>query len=83
MVILYKFCSSVILLLRFTPQFFLTKKTINKDLEENSCRIFPNFCYAKTSLNPDVKLNRIFTLETKKSWGRCFAHIVFYFVKEI
>jgi len=37
--------------------FFLAEKTYNKDLEIPPCRLHPNFCFAKTSLNRDVKLN--------------------------
>jgi len=40
---------------RFSPAFFLAEKTHNKDLEISPCRLHPNFCYAKTSLNPNVK----------------------------
>ncbi len=37
--------------------FFLAEKTYNKDLEIPPCRLHPNFCFAKTSLNPDVNCN--------------------------
>tara|TARA_Y100000031_G_scaffold119152_1_gene132721 strand:+ start:473 stop:634 length:162 start_codon:yes stop_codon:yes gene_type:complete len=37
--------------------FFLAEKTHNKDLEIPPCRLHPNFCFAKTSLNPHVKSN--------------------------
>jgi len=37
--------------------FFLAEKTYNKDLEIPPYRLHPNFCFAKTSLNPDVIRN--------------------------
>ena len=38
------------------PRSFLRKDATNKDLEiPETCSFFhPNFCYAKTSLNPNV-----------------------------
>jgi len=38
----------------------------NKDLEIPPCRLHPNFCYAKTSLNPDVIGNKLKILLMKK-----------------
>jgi hypothetical protein len=69
----------------FLQHFFLQKKRITRDKRlrlAGSVQIFLPLRSKKTSFIPDVKLNRIFTLETKKSWGQCFAHIAFFYEKE-